>query len=40
MQRQINDFIISFLSPYLRGYRKRFNTQQALLTLGEIGEKV
>ena len=33
MQKQINDFIISFLSPYLCGYRKGFNTQHALLTL-------
>ena len=35
MQKQINDFIISFLSPYLCGYRKGFNTQHALLTLVE-----
>ena len=27
MQKQINDFIISFLPPYLCGYRKGFNTQ-------------
>ena len=33
MQKQINDFIVSFLSPYLRGYGKGFNTQHALLTL-------
>ena len=33
MQKQINDFIISFLSPYLCGYRYGFNTQHALLTL-------
>ena len=33
MQKQINDFIISFLSPYLCGHRKVFNTQHALLTL-------
>ena len=26
-QKQINDFIISFLSPYLCSYRKGFNTQ-------------
>ena len=25
MQKQINDFIISFLSPYLCGYRRGFN---------------
>ena len=35
MQKQINDFIISFLSPYLCGCRKGFNTQHALLTLVE-----
>ena len=39
MKKQINDFIISFLSPYLRGYRKGFNTQQALLTLVEDWRK-
>ena len=39
MQKQINDFIISFLSPYLRGYRKEFNTQHALLTLVENWRK-
>ena len=26
MQTQFNDFIITFLSPYLWGYRKGFNT--------------
>ena len=35
MQKQINDFIISFLSPYLCGYRKGFDTRHALLTLVE-----
>ena len=35
MQKQINDIIISFLSPYLCGYRKGFNTQHALLTFVE-----
>ena len=35
MQKEINDFIISFLSPCLCGYRKGFNNQQALLTLFE-----
>ena len=39
MQKQINDFIISFLSPYLCGYRKGFNTQHALLTLVEKWRK-
>ena len=33
MQIQINDFIISFLFPYLYGYTNGFNTQHALLTL-------
>ena len=35
MQKHSNDFIISFLSPYLCGYKKGFNTQQMLLTLVE-----
>ena len=39
MQKQINDFIISFLSPCLGGYRKGFNTQHALLTLVENWRK-
>ena len=39
MQKQINDFIISFFSPYLCGYRKDFNTQHALLTLAENWRK-
>ena len=39
MQTQINDFIISFLSPYLRGYRKGFNIQHALLILVENWRK-
>ena len=39
MQKQINDFIVSFLSPYLCGYRKVFNTQHALLTLVENWRK-
>ena len=39
MQKQINDFIISFLSPYLCGYRKGFNTQHALLTFLENWRK-
>ena len=40
MQKQINDVIITFLSPYLCGYRKGFITQHALLHLLRIGEKV
>ena len=39
MQTQINDFIITFLSPYFRGYRKGFNTQHALLILVENWRK-
>ena len=39
MQKQINDFIISFLSPYLYGYWKGFNTQHTLLTLVENWRK-
>ena len=33
--KQIIDFIISFLSPYLCDYRKGFNKQHALLTLAK-----
>ena len=33
MQKKFNDFIISFRPPYLCGYRKGFNTQQAILAL-------
>ena len=40
MQKQINNVIITFLSPYLYGYRKGFITQHALLHLLRIGEKV
>ena len=39
MQKPINDFIISFLFPYLFGYRKCFNTEHALLTLVENWRK-
>ena len=39
MHKQINDFIMSFPSPYLCGYRKGFNTQQDLLTLAENWKK-
>ena len=35
MPKKKSDFIISFLSLYLCGYRKGFNTQHALLTLVE-----
>ena len=39
LQKQGNDFIVSFLSPYLCGYRKGFNTLHALLTLVENWRK-
>ena len=39
MQKEIIDFIVNFLSPYLCGYRKVFNTQHALLTLVENWRK-
>ena len=35
MQKQTNDFVESFLSPYLCGYRKRHNCQYALLNMIE-----
>ena len=35
MHDQISQYINSFLTPYLCGYRKRFSTQQALLSLIE-----
>ena len=35
MQKQINDYIRIFVSPFLWGYRKRFSTQYALLLLIE-----
>ena len=39
MQNQINLHIKSFLSPYLYGYRKRFNSQHALISLIERWRK-
>ena len=33
MHDQISQYINSFLTPYLCGYRKGFSTQQALLSL-------
>ena len=33
MHDQISQYIKSFLTPYLCGYRKRFSTHQALLPL-------
>ena len=35
MHDQISQYINSFLTPYLCGYRKGFSTQQALLSLIE-----
>ena len=40
MQRQINDYIANHLSPYLCGYRKGYNTQQALVSLIEKWKKI
>ena len=39
MQNQINLHIKSFLSPYLCGYRKGFNSQPALISLMERWRK-
>ena len=39
MQNQINLHINSFLSPYLCGYRKDFNSQHALISLIEKWRK-
>ena len=39
MQNQINVHIKSFLSPYLCGYRKGFNSQHALISLIERWRK-
>ena len=40
MYKQIVGYMKIFLSPYLCGYRKNFNTQQALLALIENWKKV
>ena len=39
IQKQINDFIISFLSIYLCGYRRGFNNQHTFLTIVENRRK-
>ena len=39
MQKQINGFISNYLWPYLCGYRKGYNIQQALLVLIEKWKK-
>ena len=40
MQRQINNYIKNHLSPYLCGYRKGCNNQQALVSLIEKWKKI
>ena len=40
MQKQIVGYKENFLSPYLRGFRKSFNTHKALLALTENWNKV
>ena len=40
MKRQTNDYITNHLSPYLCGYRKGYNTQQALVSLIEKCKKI
>ena len=39
IQKQFSNFVDQFLSPYLCGYRKRYNTQYALLSLNEKWKK-
>ena len=39
IQNQFSNHVDEFLSPYLRGYRKGFNTQYALLSLIEKWKK-
>ena len=39
IQRQFSSYIDEFLSPYLCGYRKGFNSQYALLSLTEKWKK-
>ena len=39
MQKQITEYIEKFLSPYLCGYRKGFNTQYALVAMIEKWKK-
>ena len=39
MQKQVNLFTETILSPYLRGYIKGFSTQQALISLIERWKK-
>ena len=39
IQKELSSYIDEFLSPYLCGYRKSFNTQYALLSLIEKWNK-
>ena len=39
IQKRFSNYVDEFLSPYLCGYRKGFNTQYALLSLIENGKK-
>ena len=39
IQKQFSNYVDEFLSPYLSGYRKGFNTQYALLSLNEKWKK-
>ena len=39
-QGQINNYITNHVSPYLSGYRKGYSTQQALVSLIEIWNKI
>ena len=40
MQRETNNYITNHLSPYLCGYRKGYNTGQALVSLIEKWKKI
>ena len=39
IQKQFSNYVDEFLSPYLCGYQKRFNTQYALFSLNEKWKK-
>ena len=39
MQKQITEYMSEHLSPYLCGYRKGYNSQQALISLIESWRK-
>ena len=40
MQKQINNYITNCLSPYFCGYRKDYNTQEALVSFLEKWKKI